>query len=181
MLSAVRIDDLQVIPEEDAKPAQRLMTAHGSGRIILAMSDTTWTATARTDAAPEAVLAALIEPDAIARWAPVNFEIEDPTSLRSEATALKAGSHVRVSGKLGGVRVGFDVEVERADTEQLRLRASGPVDMDVAYCLSPGKVTASVSLNRGRGLVARLMTEATAGLLRAGALSTAVNRIAATA
>ena len=141
--------------------------------------NSTWTATALSDAAPEAVLAALIDPDAIARWAPVDFDIEDDSSR------LRAGTRTRVSGKLGGVRVGFDVEVERADAQQLRLRATGPVDMDVAYELSPQAdgttVKACVSLARGRGLVARFMTEATAGLLRAGALSTAVNRIAAAA
>jgi uncharacterized protein YndB with AHSA1/START domain len=149
------------------------------------MNTATWTATARSEAAPEAVLAALVDPDAIARWAPVTFEIEDdPTSLRS-VNRLRPGTRTRVSGKLGGVRVGFDVEVQRADEQQLRLRALGPVEMDVAYDISPEAdgtaVSASVSLARGRGLVARLMTEATAGLLRAGALSQAVNRIAAAA
>ena len=70
------------------------------------MSDSTWTATARSQAAPEDVLAALIDPDAIARWAPVAFEIEDDSSR------LRPGTRTRVSGKLGGVRVGFDVEVQ---------------------------------------------------------------------
>lgn len=156
-----------------------MTTGDAAGLSIGAMSDCTWTATALSGAAPEAVLAALVDPDAIARWAPVAFDIED------DASRLRAGTRTRVSGRLGGVRVGFDVEVERADARQLRLRAEGPVNMDVAYDFSPGAggtaVSASVSLARGRGLVARLMTEATAGLLRAGALSAAVNRIAATA
>ena len=144
------------------------------------MSIATWTATARSEATPEAVLETLVDPDAIARWAPVTFDIEDECTAR-----LRAGSRTRVSGRLAGVRVGFDVEVERADAAQLRLRASGPVDMDVAYAFSAQPdgtaVSASISLRRGRGLTGRLMTEATAGLLRAGALTTAVSRIAAAA
>ena len=155
------------------------MTRHAGARIILAMSTATWTATARSEAAPEAILEALVDPDAIARWAPVRFELED------DSTRLRPGTRTRVSGRLAGVRVGFDVEVHCADESQLRLRASGPVDMDVAYELSPQAdgtaVCASVSLVRGRGLTGRLLTEATAGLLRAGALSQAVNRIAAAA
>jgi uncharacterized protein YndB with AHSA1/START domain len=155
------------------------MTADVPARIILAMTNATWTATARSEAAPQAVLEALVDPDAIARWSPVSFELEDDSSR------LRPGTRARVSGRLGGVRVGFDVEVHRADEQQLRLRASGPVNMDVAYDISPQAdgtaVSASVSLARGRGLAGRLLAEATAGLLHAGALSQAVNRIAAAA
>ena len=78
----------------------------------------TWTAQANTEAAPEAVLAALTDPDGIARWSPVAFEVED------DAGRLQAGTRTRVSGKLAGVRVGFDVEVHRADERQLTLSAS---------------------------------------------------------
>jgi carbon monoxide dehydrogenase subunit G len=141
---------------------------------------TTWTASAQTCAAPEAVLAALTDPDAVARWSPVAFEVED------DSGRLRPGTRTRVSGRLAGVRVGFDVEVHRADDRRLALSARGPVHMDVNYDVAPGpdgstSVRASVSLAKGRGLIAGLMAEATAGLLRAGALSHAVNRIAATA
>jgi carbon monoxide dehydrogenase subunit G len=141
---------------------------------------TTWTATAQTGAAPEAVLAALTDPDAVARWSPVAFEVED------DSGRLRPGTRTRVSGKLAGVRVGFDVEVHLADDRQLALSARGPVHMDVAYAVEAEpdgstRVDASISLAKGRGLIAGLMAEATAGLLRAGALSHAVNRIAATA
>jgi carbon monoxide dehydrogenase subunit G len=145
------------------------------------MSTTTWTATALTCAAPEAVLAALTNPDAVARWSPVAFEVEDDGTGR-----LRTGTRTRVSGKLAGVRVGFDVHVHCADDRQLSLSAKGPVVMDVAYDVAPAPdgstaVRASVSLAKGRGLIAGLLAEATAGLLRAGALTAAVNRIAATA
>lgn len=141
----------------------------------------TWTASALTGAAPEAVLAALTDPDAVARWSPVAFDIEDDTTTR-----LRAGTRTRVSGKLAGVRVGFDVHVHQADDRQLALSASGVgggVSMDVAYDVVPTEdgateVRASISLAKGRGFMAGLLAEATAGLLKAGALSHAVNRIA---
>ena len=141
---------------------------------------TTFTATALSGAPPEAVLAALTDPDAVARWSPVAFEVED------DSGRLRAGTRTRVSGRLAGVRVGFDVEVHRADDRQLALSARGPVVMDVNYDVAPEpdgstKVNAQISLAKGRGLVAGLLAEATAGMLRAGALSHAVNRIAATA
>ncbi len=145
--------------------------------------NTTWTATALTGAAPEAVLAALTDPDAVARWSPVAFDIEDDTTTR-----LRAGTRTRVSGKLAGVRVGFDVHVHHADDRQFALSAcgvGGGVVLDVAYDVEPTsdgtEVRASISLAKGRGLMAGLLAEATAGLLKAGALSHAVNRIAATA
>jgi carbon monoxide dehydrogenase subunit G len=142
--------------------------------------NSTWTASALTCAAPAAVLAALTDPDAVARWSPVAFELED------DSGRLRAGTRTRVSGKLAGVRVGFDVEVHRADDRRLALSARGPVNMDVNYDVAreaDGSTTvrASVSVAKGRGLVAGLLAEATAGLFRAGALSHAVNRIAATA
>jgi carbon monoxide dehydrogenase subunit G len=137
----------------------------------------TWTAQAITEARPEEILVALTDPDAVARWSPVAFDIEDDGIRR-----LKAGTRTRVSGRLAGVRVGFDVEVDRADDRQLRLRAQGPVKMDVAYDMARAdgatEVRASVSVHPGRGLMSSVMAEATAGLLRAGALSTAVDRIA---
>src|SRR4051812_33110127 len=149
-------------------------TPDARGGVMRAMK--TWTAQAITEARPEEILVALTDPDAVARWSPVAFDIEDDGIRR-----LKAGTRTRVSGRLAGVRVGFDVQVDRADDRQLRLRAQGPVKMDVAYDMAPGdgatEVRASVSVHRGRGLLSTVMAEATAGLLHAGALSTAVDRI----
>ncbi len=140
----------------------------------------TWTAHATTDAPPAAVLAALTDPDAVARWSPVPFEVEDAGGR------LRTGTHTRVSGRLAGVRVGFDVQVHHADERRLMLSASGPVAMDVAYDVDAGadgctNVRASVSVQKGRGLLGTVMAEATTGFLRAGALSAAVDRIARTA
>ena len=90
----------------------------------------TWTATATAEAHPEAVLHVLTDPDAASRWAPVPFDVEDDRRLA-------AGSRARVSGRLAGRRVGFDVEVHSADANGLALTATGPVAFDVDYRLAP--------------------------------------------
>lgn len=137
----------------------------------------TWTATTVTTASPASVLGLLTDPDEIARWAPIAFQVED-----IETPRLTAGSRARVSGSLIGRRVGFEVQVHRADAEGLELSADGPVAMDVRYDLRPAsrgaEVVAQVSVRPGKGLTARLLAEATNGLLKAGALQTAVARIA---
>jgi uncharacterized protein YndB with AHSA1/START domain len=134
----------------------------------------TWTAQATTEARPEDILAALTDPDRCRDWAPVPFEVADDRRLRT-------GTRTRVNGKLAGMRVGFDVEVHHADDRRLRLSARGPVHMDVDYDVAPTadgtEVRASVSVLPGRGLLSTVMAEATAGLLRAGALSAAVDRL----
>lgn len=136
----------------------------------------TWTAAATAPAPPERVLAALTDPDACARWAPVAFEVADGVRR------LETGTRTHVSGRLAGRRVGFDVEVHEARSGRLRLSARGPVCMDVDYTLVPvgpgSEVVASVSVRPGPGLVGSLVAGATAGLLEAGALDAAVNRIA---
>ena len=136
----------------------------------------TWTAHTTSGARPDALLAALTDPAACRRWAPVAFDVEDAVDR------LRPGTRTRVSGKLAGRRVGFDVEVHEAGGHALRLSARGPVRMDVAYHLSPrpdgSEVSASVSVHPGRGLLGVVLAEATNGLLKAGALSQAVNRLA---
>jgi len=138
----------------------------------------TWTATTTTEARPEAVLDLLTDPDAAARWAPVPFDVDDLAGGRR----LLAGSRARVSGRLAGRRVGFDVRVHEADERRLILTADGPVAMDVAYRLertaAGSEVHASVSVRSSGGLLGRLMAEATGALLTAGALQTAVSRVA---
>jgi hypothetical protein len=87
-----------------------------------------------------------------------------------------------VTGKVAGVRVGFDVEVHAADQDVLELSADGPVGLDVRYELAPADtgsaLYASVSLRRGGGITGRLVANATAALLTAGALDGAAGRIA---
>ena len=137
----------------------------------------TWTATTTTAAPPEHVLGVLTDPDAAARWAPVPFEVDELDGRR-----LATGSRARVSGKLAGRRVGFDVAVHEASGRGLTLAADGPVGFDVAYELAPveggSEVRASVSVRPSRGIVGRLLAEATSALLSAGALEAAVSRIA---
>ena len=131
----------------------------------------TWTATTSVDAAPEAVLDVLTDPDAIARWAPLPFDVDDLDTPR-----LMAGPTARVSGRLAGRRVGFDVEVHEADDRRLSLAADGPVGLDVNYELprhqGGREVHASVSVRAGKGIAGRLLAEATSALLSAGALTT---------
>lgn len=134
----------------------------------------TWTATATAAARPEAILDVLTDPDAASRWAPVPFDVEDDGRLT-------AGSLARVSGRLAGRRVGFDVEVHSADASGLNLTATGPVELDVDYRLARtsagAEVRASISLRPRRGLTSRLLAEATSALLNAGALHQALSRL----
>ena len=135
----------------------------------------TWTAHTTSGARPDEVLDALTDPAACRRWAPIAFDVED------DIDRLRPGTRTRISGNLAGRRVGFDIEVHEADHNRLRLSARGPVHMDVAYDLAPGEISASVSVHSGSGLLGRLLAEATNGLLKAGALTQAVNRLAAVA
>jgi hypothetical protein len=123
------------------------------------------------------VLEVLTEPEEIRRWSPVEFALDD-----LEGRRLAAGTRGRVTGRLGGVTVGFDVEVHTADEARLELSADGPVGFDVRYQLrgdeAGAELSASVSLRRNRGLTGHLVANATAALLSAGALDSAAGRIA---
>jgi hypothetical protein len=136
-----------------------------------------WSATTTTNATPEQLLEVLTHPEEIRRWSPVDFDLDDLDSSR-----LAPGTRARVTGKLAGVRVGFDVEVHAADEDVLELSADGPVGLDVRYELAPAEMGselyASVSLRRGGGITGRLVANATAALLAAGALEGAAGRIA---
>ena len=136
-----------------------------------------WTATTRANATPGQVLEVLTHPEEIRRWSPVDFDLDELDSRR-----LAAGTRGRVTGKLAGVRVGFDVEVHAADERRLELSADGPVGLDVRYELttdeSGAELSAHVSMRRGGGLTGRLVANATAALLSAGALEGAAGRIA---
>jgi carbon monoxide dehydrogenase subunit G len=136
----------------------------------------TWTATTTVDAPPDAVFDVLTDPDACIRWAPVDFEVDHLDSDR-----LEAGSHARVSGRLAGVAVSFEVDVLEAADDRLILRATGPVALDVAYDLaaadSGSEVRASVGVRPGRGFRGRVLAEAAGAVLKAGALNAALGRI----
>jgi hypothetical protein len=151
------------------------MCRAAGGANLAAMSQ--WTTSTQAKARPEQVLEVLTRPDAIKLWSPIDFDVEDLDGVR-----LAAGSTARVSGKLAGVRVGFDVEVHAADEYGVELTAHGPIGIDVRYDLTPSddgsEVTASISLRRGGGITGRLLSQATAALLSAGALDGAARGIA---
>jgi uncharacterized protein YndB with AHSA1/START domain len=136
-----------------------------------------WTATTTAKATPEQVLEVLTHPDEIRRWSPIDFDVDELGTAR-----LAPGTRARVTGRLAGVSVGFDVEVHAADEKLLELSADGPVGIDVRYELAPAQagseVYASVSLRRGGGITGRLIANATAALLSAGVLDGAAGRIA---
>ena len=136
----------------------------------------TWTAQTTTAARPEAVLDVLTDPEAAARWAPLPFDVEDLDGRR-----LATGSRARISGKLAGRRVGFDLEVHEASGDGLSLAANGPVGFDVDYRLAAveggSEVRASVSVRPSGGILGRLLAEATSALLSAGALEAALSRV----
>jgi Polyketide cyclase / dehydrase and lipid transport len=136
-----------------------------------------WTATVRAKATPDQVLQVLTHPEEIRRWSPVDFDLDDLDGRR-----LAAGTRGRVTGRLAGVSLGFDVEIHAADEARLELSADGPIGFDVRYELAGdgvgSELNASVSVRKGGGLTGRLVANATAALLSAGALEDAAGRIA---
>ncbi len=135
-----------------------------------------WTASAWLDNDPDGVLRALTDPAAIARWAPVNFEIDGLAAGR-----LAAGDRERVRGSIAGIAATFDLEVIKADTKGLELVADGPISLDVDYRFTEHSdgvsVHARVGIRRRRGLTAQLLQAAVAALLNAGALARALRKL----
>jgi hypothetical protein len=136
----------------------------------------TWTAQTRVAGLPDEVLALLTEPEAIARWAPIAFDVID-----FDGDRLRAGDRVRVRGALAGRALEFAVDVSEANEGCLALAATGPIRLDVHYVAVANEdgsdVRATVAVT-GRGLIGRVLAQAADALLAAGALSTAVGRIA---
>ena len=135
----------------------------------------TWTTETWLAGAPEEVLELLTEPDAIARWAPIPFELLDLDGAR-----LRPGTRARVSGALAGRRLEFDVEIREADEERLSLVANGLVSIGAEYLLAPADggsdVRASVSVS-GHGLLGGTLARAFEAVLASGALRASVTRI----
>lgn len=123
----------------------------------------------------ESVLAMLTDPDAIARWAPIDFDV-----LELAGERLEAGSHARVCGALAGHPLEFDVEIHEAHERCLSLAASGPVSIDAQYQLRPAgrgsKVRASVSVS-GCGILGTALARLVEAFLAAGALRSSIARI----
>ena len=136
-----------------------------------------WTARRFIAAPPPAVLALLTDPDLITLWAPIDFEVDGLRGRR-----LRGGSRAIVNGSLAGVTAQFEIHVVRADAAGLKLKARGPVDLEVTYRLSAERhgvtVDAEVKLGRENGLRARVLRAATTALLTAGVLKHALDSIA---
>src|ERR671931_949651 len=131
----------------------------------------TWATRTTIDARPEEVLAMLTDPDECSRWSPVSFDVE-----QLDCERLSAGCSARVAGELAGRRVSFDIDVIEADCGRLRLRATGPVDLDVEYRAEPSEIFARVAVQPRGGLRGRLVSAA-APPPRAGVLPGAGERI----
>jgi hypothetical protein len=135
----------------------------------------TWETHTTIPGSPSAVLELLTEPDAIATWAPIPFEVVSLDQRR-----LCAGTRAQVAGRLAGRAVEFEVTVFEASGERLALAADGPISIDVQYDLRPvpggSDVRASVSVD-GRGLFGRVLASATEALLAAGALGSSLDRL----
>jgi hypothetical protein len=135
-----------------------------------------WTANTRVTGSPDEVLTLLTEPDAISRWAPIDFAVVDWDGDR-----LTSGDRVRVQGRLAGRLLEFEVDVAEADAGRLALSATGPIRLDVEYhaiahpCGSEVKASIDVS---GKGFLGRMLAQATDALLASGALRIAVNGLA---
>ncbi len=136
----------------------------------------TWTTQARLHGHPEAVLELLTRPDAIARWAPIPFEVRN-----FDRDRLLTGDKLCVFGLLSGQRVEFEVDVTQAHDGRLALQAIGPIELEVEYVATPlargSQLRASVAVT-GRGFIGRLLASATEAMLAAGALNAAIGRIA---
>ena len=135
----------------------------------------TWTTETWVAGSPDEVLELLTEPDAIARWTPIPFEVLDLDGPR-----LEAGTRARVRGSLAGRGMEFDVEIRAAGDDCLSLLATGPLFIRAEYALAPldggSEIRASVSVS-GRGLLGAVLARACEAVLAAGALSASVARI----
>ncbi len=136
----------------------------------------TWTTETHMPAHPSEVMGLLTQPEAIARWAPIPFELVDYAGDR-----LAGGDTARVRGGLAGRNLEFRVDVAEASGDRLALTAHGPIEIDVEYVArevpAGSRVRARVHVS-GTGFIGRLLAQTTDALLAAGALRTAVSRIA---
>lgn len=136
----------------------------------------TWRSRITVRTKPEHVIDTLTDPAACARWSPVRF------SLDGHGARLRPGTTTRVSGRLLGANVRFNLDTLAADPGRLHLHARGPIDILVDYTLEPIRagcaLDALVSVHAPDSRAGRLLARATGLLLAAGTLDRAVERIA---
>jgi hypothetical protein len=135
----------------------------------------TWTEETWLDGTPEQVLDLLTDPEAIARWTPVRFDVLD-----LDADRLYDGCVARISGALAGRRLDFDVDITEASDRCLALVADGAIEIAARYVLAPTdggcRVRAEVSVS-GRGLKGTVTAQLAEALLAAGALRASIARM----
>jgi hypothetical protein len=140
-----------------------------------------WTSRTTFTGDAERVLELLTDPEEARTWSPIDFTLEN-----AEGDRLRTGDIAHVAGRLAGRRMSFDIEVFKASDGQLHLRASGPVEIEVEYGVEEGvdgsgQLIAWIKVSSSGGLIGRLAASATDAVLAAGALESAVRRIAAAA
>jgi Polyketide cyclase / dehydrase and lipid transport len=137
----------------------------------------TWRSRTTVRATPEQVIDTLTDPNACARWSPIPFSLDT-----SDGARLHPGTTTRVSGRLLGVYVRFNLHTIVADPGRLRLHAHGPIDILVDYTLKPIRagcaLDALISVHPPKSRLGRLLARATGLLLATGTLDHAVRRIA---
>ena len=99
----------------------------------------TWRSRATVRATPERVIDTLTDTEACGRWSPVPFDLDDAQPKR-----LRPGRPTRVTGRMLGVQVRFELETLAANSRRLRLRARGPIEILVDYALTPAPVGCAV-------------------------------------
>jgi len=136
----------------------------------------TWRSSTTVPGSPSDVVGLLTDPGAIARWALVPFEV-----LALDGERLRSGDRLRVSGRLAGRSLEFEVDVLQASDERPELAAEGPISIDVRYTIQPAtsgsEIDAAVCVD-GHGLLGRVLAHATDALLAAGALRLSLERLA---
>lgn len=88
----------------------------------------TWTATTTVDAGPEAVLHVLTDPDAVARWAPLPFDVD----------GLDVAYDLSATGDRSEVRASISVRSGKGITGRLMAEATNAL-------LSAGALTHAIS------------------------------------
>jgi hypothetical protein len=141
------------------------------------MTALNWRSQTTVLATPEHVLDTLTDTAACARWSPVPFAIDSGGGRR-----LRAGTIRRVSGRLLGAPVRFHLHTLEASSRKLKLHARGPVEIRVAYALTPlaegCAVDAHVCIDPPRNPLGRLVGRTTGLMLAAGTLDVVLTRIA---
>jgi Polyketide cyclase / dehydrase and lipid transport len=137
----------------------------------------TWRSRTAVRATPETVIDTLTDPRACARWSPIPFSLD-----KDDTGRLRAGSTRRVSGRLLGAPVRFQLHTLVAHPGRLHLHARGPIELLVDYTLTRTRagctLDAAISIQPPTSRPGRMLARATGLLLAAGTLDHTVHRIA---